>query len=42
MKKNIALVGFGTAGQRFFTCLKKKKKHQHYKNNCQDQKKYFF
>ena len=25
MKKNIALVGFGTAGQRFFACLKKKK-----------------
>ena len=24
MKKNIALVGFGTAGQRFFACLKKK------------------
>jgi len=24
MKKNIAIIGFGTAGQRFFACLKKK------------------
>ena len=29
MKKNIAIIGFGTAGQRFFACLKKKNNTHH-------------